>query len=524
MPRYLLTALLLVFGALPVHAADQWLVVAAPAFRSALQPLWDHRKAEGFQVVTLQTTDILSEKEILAADARKLRDKVNKLCRDHKDSTYVLLVGAVEPNGLADPETKVLPPLKGTVSRMKNQPTDHGYGNPGDDFLPTTVVGRFPADSEEEVKQMVQKTLAFERDRQPGEWRRRLTVLGGAPEFGPVVDALAEKIALAHLDQIDPAWSGQAIFHMKASHFCLPDKALHERALEYVQGGQLLTLYFGHSNAQGFWAGEARYLDRADWQKLAIPRGAGILATFGCHGCQLAGMDGEGYGVAAMRNPRGPVAVIGSHGICFAAMVHLAGDGLFDGLLKGKPPERLGACWRKVQEGVAKGSINPFTFRLLDAVDGDGDIPEATQRREHLEMFMLLGDPALKMPVLPGNVKLSTSGVVRAGQHLTITGEVPGQLEGAKVRLTLERPLSSLPPDLQPLPPEEPERSKIMSANHEKANRFALLSREATVKNGRFEVQVPLPNALPWPRLTLRAYAATDTREGLGVLIVPAQP
>ena len=48
-----------------------------------------------------------------------------------------------------------------------------------DSRLPVVAVGRFPARSEEEAQGMVAKTLEYERDRQPGPWRRRLTVLAG---------------------------------------------------------------------------------------------------------------------------------------------------------------------------------------------------------------------------------------------------------------------------------------------------------------------------------------------------------
>ena len=84
--------------------------------------------------------------------------------------------------------------------------------------------------------------------------------------------------------------------------------------------------------------------------------------------------------------------------------------------------------------------------------------------------------------------------------------------------MTLERPLSSEAQDLQVLPnqPGE-ERAKIMLANHERANRFALETRDAIAKDGRFEVTFDLPAKLPWPRLLLRAYAATEREEGLGV-------
>ena len=39
-------------------------------------------------------------------------------------------------------------------------------------------------------------------------------------------------------------------------------------------------------------------------------------------------------------------------------------------------------------------------------MDGDGNIPQATQRLEHLEMFTLLGDPALKLAATPADLKL----------------------------------------------------------------------------------------------------------------------
>jgi len=503
----------------------QWLLVTAPAYRQALEPLCAHRKAEGFSVTVVQTTDVLTPKEILTGDAGKLRDKVNQLCKEHKAPCYVLLVGAVEPRGdMDEPEKKVLPPLKGTISRMKNQPTDHGYGSPKDNFVAAVAVGRFPARTVEEARQMVAKTIAFEKDSKPGEWRRRLTVLAGVPAFNPVCDALVEKMALARLEHIDPSWTGRAIYHNAASRFCLPDDDLHDRALKYVQGGQALTLYLGHSGPQGFWADQARYLDRDDWAKLAIPRGAGVFATFGCLGCQLCGMDGEGYGVHAMRNPRGPVAVIGSHGICFAAMVNLAADGLFESFLAGKPPERLGGCWLKVQEGLAKGPINALTFKLLDVVDGNPDIPEATQRKEHVEMLILLGDPALKLPTIPTDCRLRLSSDAKPGATITITGEVSSRLEGARVKLSLERPLTSDAPDLAPLPKEMNEkRDAVMRANHDRANRFTLLTAEAQVKDGKFEAKFRLPDKLPWPRLTLRAYAATETDEGIGVLSVPVR-
>jgi hypothetical protein len=496
----------------------RWVVVTAPAFRAAVEPLAAWRRTQGMDVRVVQTDDVLTEKEVILGEAGKLREQVNRLCREAKGTSRVLLVGAVEPGQLDDAAAKVVPPLHGSVGRMKGQPSDNGYGCPGDGLAPAVAVGRLPARSAEEARQMVAKTLAYERDTRPGAWRRQLTVLAGVPAFNPVVDRLVEGLALARLDRIDPSWSGRALYHNAASRFCVPDDRLHDRALEMVHDGQAFTLYLGHSNAEGLWAERARYLNREDWATLKIARGPGVFLTFGCNGCQLSGRDGEGYGVAAVRNPDGPVAVVGSHGICFAAMVELAAGSLFESLFAAHPPERLGDAWLRLKEEVAHGKIDPVTFRLLDAVDGDRRIPLAEQRSEHVEMFVLLGDPALKLPALPADVKLTGDERIVPGKALVVRGAVPARLAGAAVRLTLERPVTSTPADLEPLPKKGPERDRVMLANHERANRFVVAAAEATVQDGRFEARLEVPAKLPWPRLVVRAYAATEREDGFGVL------
>jgi len=506
-------------AAAPAAPPAQWVVVVAPAFRAAVKPLAEQRRHQGMHVVVMETTDVLSPREIAGGDAGKLRDRVNKLCRQYGGTSYVLLVGAVEAGKPADAERTVLPPLPGTAGRMKGQPSDNGYGNPGKDLLATVAVGRFPARTAEEARRMVAKTLAYENDPRPGAWRRQVTVLAGVPAFNPFVDKLVQGMAMTRFARLDASWSGRAIYHNAQSPFCVPDDRLHDTALAYVQAGQAFTLYLGHSDAEGFYAGRARFLDREDWARMRIRRGPGVFATFGCNGCQLSGRDGEGYGVAAVRNPGGPAAVLGSHGICFAAMVELCTDGLFEGCFASRPPGRLGEAWLAIKAGLAHARIDALTFRLLDAVDGDNRIPQERQRLEHQEMFILLGDPALRLPVLATDVTLTTTGPLVAGKTLSIQGELPARLEGARVRLTLERPVHTEPADLAPLPDKPPEaRAKVMMANHERANHFVLAGQDVTSRGRTFESRLTVPARLPWRRLVLRAYAVQGSADGLGVL------
>ncbi|MHB1426596.1 MAG: C25 family cysteine peptidase [Gemmataceae bacterium] len=545
MLRYGWSVAALLIISVPTSAAPQlgqWIVVAAPAFQKAVEPLCRHRESEGWHVVVVRTTDVLNRDDIRAGQAGKLCEHIHKLCRDYKGTSSVLLVGAIASGQLAEPETKVVPALAGTIGRMKGQPSDNGYGCLDDGRLPAVAVGRFPARTEEEAYGMVAKTLEFEQTTRPGLWRRRLTILAGIPAYNPLVDRMVESVALSRFARLSPTWTGRAIYSNPQSRFCLPDDLLHQSALRYVQEGEAFTLYLGHSSAEGLYGGRARYLDRDDWSRLRIEHGKGIFFTFGCCGCQLRGENGEGYGVAAMRNPNGPAAVAGSHGICFAAMVQLAADGLFESTFAVRPrgteeAQRLGDIWRAVKNGLARGKIEDVAFGLLNAVDGDSRIPQATQRQEHLEMFLLMGDPALRLPRIPPlTLTLSSQGgrgegegaeaAVSAGERLMVSGELPPRLAGARVRVTLERTVNSVPNDLEAMPirshaergnEEVPARDRAMLANHVRANRFVLAEREGIVKDGRFEALLDVPAKLPWPSLILRVYAANEREEGMAV-------
>jgi hypothetical protein len=511
------------FSSLPARAREpakpQWLVVTAPAFRDAIEPLCEHRKKQGLQVVVVQTTDVLTAKEVLAVDGRKLRERVRKICRESRGPHYMLLVGDTGVSKLDEREKKVVPPLRGTTGRMKEKLTDHGYGCLGESLVPEAAVGRLPARSVAEAKQMVAKTLAFEDGNRPGGWRRRLTVLAGAPGFGPVVDKMVESLAFSRLGQLDGIWEGRAIYQNPSSIFNLPDDQLHKRARDYVEAGQALVIYLGHSNALGLYGGGAHFLDRDDWGKLGIREGGGVFVTFGCYGCQL--LPEESYGVAAIRNPRGPVAVVGSLGECFSTMALPAAEATIAACAGTRLPDRLAEPWLKLHQGIAAEKTNDVFYGLLDLADGNPRIPRGTQRHEHLEMFILFGDPALKLPQVPVDIKLTCKDEVQPGKTVLVAGELPARLMNARLSLTVQRPLNSQPVDLEPLPKEPASaRDRAVLANHERANRFAVASAEFKAREGRFEVKLKLPAKLPWPRLTVRVYAEAGKADGLGLLVL----
>jgi len=265
------------------------------------------------------------------------------------------------------------------------------------------------------------------------------------------------------------------------------------------------------------------FMTRGDWGRLKIPRGGGVFVTCGCFACQVEGREGDGFGLAAVRNPGGPVAVIGASGESYSAPGQLAAEGLLKCL--SKPPflPRLGDYWLAVQAGLAQGRIDDQTFKLYDQVDGSGGkVPLAVQRVEHLEMWMLLGDPALRLPLVPMSIALNVSEPVQPGKRVLVKGEIPKRMKDAKVSVTLERPLNSAPLGLEKLAYNRSEnteqRERVALENNRRANDLVLSVAETKATRGRFSCELQVPSNLPWINVVVRAVAVTDKEMETGVV------
>ena len=130
---------------LAAETAPQWIVVTAPGLQKAIEPLRRERERQGFQVSVMTTTDLLTKEEIERGDARKVSEAVHQRCRQGHGQAYILLVGATAVGPGKDTQATVVPPLTGTIGRMKDRPTDNAFGCFGPDRLPSIAVGRLPA-------------------------------------------------------------------------------------------------------------------------------------------------------------------------------------------------------------------------------------------------------------------------------------------------------------------------------------------------------------------------------------------
>jgi hypothetical protein len=504
----------------------QWIVVTPPAFREALQPLIEHRRTEGMKVHVVETREILKAEQIQQGNAELLKEHVHKLCRECQGPSYVLLVGAALATEAAAEKT-VVPALRGTIGRMKGQPSDHGYGCLDEAMMPTVAVGRFPARNAEEVRQMAQKTLKMEANCSTVAWRNRLFMVVGNPGGSTwlekrLVETYVQSAAAERLGRLHPLWDVRAIVHSSSSPFCLPAAELQASTVRYLEEGQFFAFYLGHSNDSFLWSDGVRFMDREAWSKLKISQGQGVFFTCGCYACRMSGRGGEGYGQAAMRNPDGPAAVIGAHAESYAAMGQLALDGMLKRFSDPPANSRLADYWLGVQAGLDRGEMDALTFQLLDQADGArGKTPLAVQRREHQEMWMLLGDPALRLTFPPTDIRLDVTDPQAKGERIVVKGVLPDRLAGATVRITLRRPAGSLPTGLEPLPDKPAEkRTRIMTENHRRANNWVLAAQEIKASGNSFECELELPGKLAADKVIIQAYAAGEKDAAYGIEVL----
>ena len=489
-------------------APGQWIVVTPTAFKPALAPLIEARRREGFNVTVLE---MASGTDDAAAVLARVRNAVGH----HAGTSDVLLAGAWENAGPGGVSNIIVPSLPGVVERMKGQPTDLGFGLPGADGAPTVAVGRFPARNAEELAGMVQKTLRFESDGGAGAWRNRLLLLIGDPGGGMLGDLYMTATLDSDLACLDPVWTVRALFDISSSRFFLTRPLAHKQALQFLKEGDLFTVYLGHSNRGGIG-----FLDRRDLRTVEIPQGNGPFFTCGCFALQAVAGD-DGYGLTAMRNSNGPVAVIGATEESYSAAGQLAAEGLLTRLGKAPFPERLGDYWLAVAAGLARGPMDPSVFTLLDAADGSGgkeNLP--TVRAEHLEMWMLLGDPALRLPAVQEDILIDTPPAIARNAILTVTGALPQRLAGASVKITLERPLNSAPVDLEQVPDNRAEAARVLAANEARANAYVITSADAATDGNRFTATLKVPEALPWTNLILKASGTLSNETAFGVRVV----
>lgn len=421
--------------------APDTVVVSPPAFLQAIRPWVAHRVAQGHRVVFVSN----------AGTAEQIRAAI----RQHADAgelRFILLLGDADPLGAVDPGVRArCVPAFMVRAKVNVQwhstpefPTDSWYGDLDDDGVPDVAVGRLPADTPHELSLMVNRILRYENETLAGPWRNQVNLIAGIGGFGPLLDPIVEMATRKFLtDGIPAEYRTTMTYGNWRSPYCPNPYQFHEQTVQRFNEGCLFWVYIGH--------GYPYQLDRVrvpgsshhilsvmDTAKLENSRGMPIAIFLACY----TGAYDQPYDCLAeemLRAPGGPVAVLAGSRVTMPYAMAVLGSGLMEQYFE-KHADTLGEIVLNAKRQMADEQPERTQRKLLDllakAVSPNPN-QLADERREHMLLFNLLGDPLLRIPHA-GELSLDVPEEAMAGTILEVRGA--GSLSGAaRVELVCRR-------------------------------------------------------------------------------------
>jgi hypothetical protein len=561
-----MTSLLLVvtgWMAATLPAIDT-LVLCPPELRPALARWVEMRQQQGRVIHFVDFIDNQPSPERIQATIREL-------ALEHP-IRWVLLVGdatADNPHDLrqvARTTPTFLQPAE-IIARWgpdRTIATDNPYADLTGDGLPDIAVGRLTADTPTDLAIMVDKILAYESARPVGNWRQQLNFVAGVGGFGGIVDSVLEYTTKRFLtDGIPGQYTTTMTYGSWRSPFSPDPRRFHEVAIDRLNEGCLFWVYLGH--------GQRRYLDRVhvpggafhilgvqDMEKLR-PVGPPPIAMF--LACYTGAFDEPQDCLAEelLRAPGGPVAVLAGSRVTMPYAMAVFGSSMLHeyfhekqgtlgelvlhakrslGLEYDSPPvgqstdsestphdDSFHASPSATRNRAPTSEENPAIQRqLLDALAAALSPHRdklSNERREHVELFNLLGDPLLTLR-RPETLEVVTNERGTAGSRLEVTlhSQVQGQgtlelvsrRDQAKNQVAARRHFRL-----------EESSLAAMHRDYHRANDQRWLAAGVELNGAVTRLEIEIPEGARGP-CYLRCYVAGETGDALGATPIFIHP
>ncbi len=404
-------------------------VVAAPALRGALAPWAEHRTRQGHRLAWIDT----------AGEVEVIRRRLQEVNRDGS-LKYVVLVGDVPGSSKVSRAIGVPTTLAKAVVNVHwgSEPelaTDHPYGDLDADGVPELAVGRLSVDSPEELERLIARILAYEQTADDGPWRRRIELVAGVGGFGAIADTALEMVTRRFLtDRVPASYETRMTYASWRSPYCPDPRAFRSEVINGIRGGSLFWVYIGH--------GSRRHLDAVNTPVGSFPilhcddapqltaGGTPPIAVF--LACYTGAFDLEDDCLAEMlmEQPGGPIAAMSGSRVTMPYAMAVMTSGLMDEYFVGRSAT-LGEAMLGAKRALLADPREDPQRELVEVLARTvSPRPEEmpAERKEHVLLFNLLGDPLLRLPQ-PEPLELSAAAECRAGEVLRIrlAGPVAGR-------------------------------------------------------------------------------------------------
>jgi hypothetical protein len=547
--------------ALRPEAGPDTVVICPPEFLAALEPWLEFRRQQGHQLEVVSqfrtAEDIRSRirgvaqrgraatqwgatapvETSLPLGARFLAEKTtfSPLAAQRATLRNVLLVGDTTPAALgADSRLRSVPThfAQAVVNvRWGSEPqiaTDNWYADLDDDGLPELAIGRLPVETPEELTSLVRRIRNYEQQGSAGLWRRRVNLVAGLGGFGVLTDALLETAARSLITRGIPAeYQTSMTYASWRSPYCPDPRSFRLKVLQRLNEGCLLWVYMGHGRREGLdWVqvpvGVAPILERDDVVHVRCHDGPPIAVFLSCY---TAAFDDPEDCLAErlLLQEDGPVAVLGGSRVTLPYGMAVLGSLLMDEMFQNRRAT-LGEIVLEAKRRLGAQRTAGPDASWLDLVARVAS-PTAEQlvaeRREHVLLFNLLGDPLLRVPQpLPMEVRTAPAAV--PGQPLAVELDSPVAGQGVVELVSPRGALTFSPPERTTFDGSDA-GMRALDGVYERAREDQYLRQPLQIAAARSRTVLTIPDGVSGP-CVIRVYLAQGRVHALGSAVVQVHP
>lgn len=491
MPFCLLMLLLL---ADPRPAPDT-IVVCPREFLASLSPWLDYRASQGHQVEWVSNL----------GSPQEIRSAIRKLALGGK-LRFVLLVGDADIAQRFDPlvRARCVPThhAKAKVNvHWGSEPeiaADNWYADLDDDQIPDVAIGRLTADSPVEVTRMVRNILTYEQKANQGLWRRRINFVAGVGGFGALADAALESATKTILTRNIPIpFETTMTYASWRSPYCPNPREFHQATIERWNEGCLFWVYIGHGSRQAVdYArmpdGEYHILGHRDMSRLRPAAGAPIALFLSCYTGEFDG-DEDCLAEEMLRTEGGPVGVLCGTRVTMPYGLSSLSTELIAAFFQQKLTTTGEALLTAKRNTLLRKREDEHSRQLdgLAELLSPAQTTLAEERREHVQLFHLLGDPLLRVQQ-PEVIEVRASQTASTGTALEIMGT--SSIDGeATVELIVRRDRLTFKPPRRTQYDSSPQARDEYQETYLRANDLRLATQTVAVADGKFRSKLKIP-------------------------------
>lgn len=406
--------------------------------------------------------------------------------------------------------------------------TDAHFADVDGDGCPDLSIGRIPVKTPEELRRFLLRSIEYEAIAS-GPWNDTLHVTAGVGGFGVLADTAIEAVTRRFLTEgIPDHFHLQMTYASCTSTYCPNPFQLRESYIERINRGGLFWVYIGHgavTHLDAMQVGE-QFLpigDAADAARFRVQTRPPIAIMLACF-TGAFDATADCFSERLLQQPSGPIAVISGSRVTMPYGLSQFASELINGCFRDRIPtlgeivlEAKRRTWERDDSETADasnatavanepGQSAPGEGRIdirkryrkivtdMAQALSPGDHSLVEERREHVRLMNLFGDPLLRIPY-PDAIALNVPATATAGDTLRVEGTSPtdGRL---MVELSLMR--DRLPEGVAPLDAYNGSAAQLeqMQSTYERSSQLVIAKREANIQAGPFREDLVIPATL----------------------------